>query len=124
MALVCLAEKPLCEKQAFQNGMDYFSIPIEDYCAPKIGQIIQFVNFIKCMHSEGKSTDVYCEVGLGRTGCMLACYHVAQGLKPIDAISLTRKNHYQSIDTDRQMQAIYDFGDFINNTNPEKVTGL
>ena len=108
-AIVCLTELPMYQNDAAKMGLEYLHIPVEDYDRPSLEQIDQFVEYVDKMISMNKPVDAYCEAGLGRTGCMLAAYLVSKGFSPDGAINEVRKANKQSIHTDAQIEAIYEF---------------
>ena len=59
---------------------------------------------------------VHCELGLGRTGTMLACYLVSQGREGYSAgraILKTRRRRTESIETSEQERAVGNFERFL-----------
>ncbi|HCA46062.1 MAG TPA: protein-tyrosine-phosphatase, partial [Armatimonadetes bacterium] len=49
---------------------------------------------------------VHCMAGLGRTGTMIACYLVSQGMPAEEAIAEVRRARPGSIQTEQQEQAV------------------
>ena len=83
--------------------------PVRDFTAPKQWQIKRMIAFITKAISEGRPVGVSCGAGLGRTGTILACYLVANGLSTEAAIKEVRSKRPGSIETGEQENAIRTF---------------
>jgi atypical dual specificity phosphatase len=107
--LVCLTEDP--PRRDWINEAGLFSIhsPIEDMQAPSQTQIDQAVAAIEKAHANKLGVAIHCTAGKGRTGTMLACWFVAQGLTPRDAITRVRRLRPGSVETEEQENAIVEF---------------
>ena len=112
-ALVCLMESPLYREAALELGLEYKHIPIEDYEAPTNAQGDKFVEFVDYMESLGKVVDVFCDAGLGRTGCMSAIYFVGKGYSAEEAVGKVRETHPFTIDGAKQMNAIKEYENYL-----------
>ncbi len=56
---------------------------------------------------------VHCIAGLGRTGTILACYLVGQGISAEEAITTIRKWRPGSIEISEQEAVIYEYERFL-----------
>lgn len=61
-------------------GFEHKKICVEDFTAPTLGQIDEFVSFVDAKLAEGKKVLVHCYAGRGRTGTMLAAHLIHQGM--------------------------------------------
>lgn len=113
-AVVSLSEIPIYQEEIEKRGIVYWHIPVEDYSAPSIKQMKEFNAFVEKMTDVRKPVVAFCDAGLGRTGCMLASYFIAQGYSVSKAVEEVRKTEKQSIDTPAQMQALHDFSLYLN----------
>ena len=52
---------------------------------------------------------VHCSAGLGRTGTVLACYFVQQGMSAKNAVARVRRMRPGSIETDEQADAVVEY---------------
>ena len=85
------------------DGFEVKHIPINDFKAPKLGDIGGFVKFIDSKIQEGKRVVVHCYAGVGRTNIMLASYLVYLGMNPDQALDLVKeKRPYQSINEEQE----------------------
>ena len=107
-AIVSVIERPLDEGLIRSLGLRYLHLPVQDYDAPTIQQIEEFLAFMEDSDADG-AVVVHCYAGQGRTGCMLACALVHHGMSPEDAIREVRAKRPPSIDTLVQEQVVYDF---------------
>lgn len=60
--------------------------PVRDLTPPSQDQLDRIIDFIKISVDNGEPVAVSCGAGQGRTGTVLACYLVAQGLSSEAAI--------------------------------------
>ena len=107
-AIVSMTERPLDEGMVSGFGLRYLHLPVPDFCAPTIQQIEAFLVFLDDADQNG-GVVVHCYAGQGRTGTMLACALVHQGMSAEEAIRLVRAMRPPSIDTLVQEQIIFDF---------------
>ncbi|HHT9153306.1 MAG TPA: dual specificity protein phosphatase 23 [Candidatus Hypogeohydataceae bacterium YC40] len=105
-AIVSLTEHPLQKALIEEFGFEYKHVPVEDFTAPSLGQIDEFVNFATKVREEGKKLVVHCGAGIGRTGTMLACYLVHKGYSAQQAIEEVRRKRPGSIETTAQEEIV------------------
>jgi atypical dual specificity phosphatase len=104
--VVSLTEE-LPESGPFEQGaIRQVHIPITDFTAPTLEQMIEFVDVVTTSAENGEPTAVHCTAGLGRSGTMSAAYLVASGLSAEDAIARVRELRPGSIETDAQEEAV------------------
>jgi atypical dual specificity phosphatase len=77
--------------------------------APTQAQIDQAIGSIEKAHGNKLGVGIHCTAGKGRTGTLLACWFVANGLTPRDAITRVRRLRPGSIETEEQENAIVEF---------------
>src|SRR5436190_1292403 len=85
-------------------------LPVRDFTAPTPEQLAQGVAEIERSIGASKTVAVHCGGGLGRTGTLLACYLVSQGLTTVDAIAQVRRLRPGSIETREQLNAVLTYG--------------
>jgi atypical dual specificity phosphatase len=91
-------------------GMAEVHLPVRDFTAPTPEQLAQGVAEIGHAIQAGKTVAVHCGGGLGRTGTLLACYLVSQGMTTVDAIAQVRRLRPGSIETRQQLDAVLVYG--------------
>lgn len=96
------------------DGFEVKHIPINDFKAPKLADIGEFVKFIDSKIQEGKRIVVHCYAGMGRTNIMLASYLVYLGMEPDKALDIVKeKRPYQSIN-EEQEEALREYSYIAN----------
>jgi atypical dual specificity phosphatase len=111
-ALVTLTEEPLNLDAIRGSGLAYLHLPIEDFTAPSIEQIEEFLDFVeRQLDTPEAAVAVHCLAGRGRTGTMLACYLVATGLESETAIRTVRRLRPGSIETSDQEDIVHSFSE-------------
>ncbi|MCD8139057.1 MAG: dual specificity protein phosphatase family protein [Planctomycetaceae bacterium] len=107
--IVSLTETPL--DPAAIRDYDFLSLhlPVADYTPPSRTQIRRFVEFTHQCITDGRAVVVHCTAGMGRTGTMLACFLVSQGMSASDAVLTVRQARPGSIETAEQERCILDF---------------
>ena len=101
--LVNLTETPLPPNEV---GILAIHIPIEGFTAPTLKQVKQAMSILQ---DTKVPTGVHCVAGLGRTGTILACYLVKQGMSANQAIQSIRAWRFGSIETIDQEAIIYEY---------------
>ncbi len=81
-------------------------IPIADFTAPTLEQMIEFVDVATESTGRGEPVAVHCAAGLGRSGTMAAVYLVAKGASADEAIARVRELRPGSIETEAQVEAV------------------
>jgi atypical dual specificity phosphatase len=113
-AIVCLnMERPLNEEQVKNLGFEYAFMPVRDFSAPKIEQIVEFVNFVDEMLGQNSPVVVSCAAGIGRTGTMLAAYLVSRCHSPEKALQEVRERRGIGVESNVQRDAIVRYARFI-----------
>ncbi len=105
-ALLNLAEASLPPNKA---GIVVIHIPIKDFTAPTLNQVVQALIVIKNCLNRSMPIGVHCVAGLGRTGTILACYLVDQGESANKAIEAIRSWRFGSIETPEQEAIVHEY---------------
>src|SRR6266487_5905849 len=83
------------------SGFEHKKICIEDFSAPSLDQIDEFVAFLESKLDEGKKVLVHCYAGRGRTGTMLAAYLIHRGMSSDAALREIRERAGEAYGTIR-----------------------
>lgn len=108
-AILSLTEDPLDFAPIRESNFAYAHIPIDDFTAPSPTQIDEAVDFIQQQVDEGHGVLVHCQAGIGRTGTLLACYLVSQGINAKEAIQTVRDRRPMSLEVYSQEYAVYQY---------------
>ena len=104
--LVNLHKRSHAPEAHARYGLIERHLPVLDFTPPTPEQLEQGVAAIEQAIAAGRKVAVHCEAGLGRTGTLLACYLVKQGLDPSEAIARVREVRPRLVETPEQEAAI------------------
>ncbi len=107
--VVTLTENALRRDWLSDAGLFALHVPVEDMTAPTQEQIAESLSAIVKAHERRMGVAVHCLAGRGRTGTILACYYVAQGMSANQAIDHIRDLRPGSIETSEQKRAVEEF---------------
>lgn len=112
-AIVTLTEEALPGQSVLRAGFDYLHLPVEDFASPRMEQIQECMRFIERMRSGARAVAIHCYAGLGRTGTMLACFLVKQGIDARKAINQVRSVRPDSIQSEEQVRIVFSYAKSI-----------
>lgn len=107
--LIGLTEHPPRRDHINDAGLLLLHVPIPDMHPPSQPQIDLCMSSIQKALAQNMAVGIFCGAGLGRTGTMLACYMVTQGLSAKNAIARVRRLRPGSVETDEQSEAVEEF---------------
>ena len=106
-ALISLTERALPANLPTRRALKTYHWPIADFTAPSLEQAAQIVTCMQNLIRENETVAIHCGAGLGRTGTLLACYLVAEGMAAAEAIARVRALRPGSIETKAQEEVIH-----------------
>ncbi len=118
-AVVTLTLHPLPSHLLEEQDLAYLHLPIPNFAPPQPWQILRFIEFCRRNAEEDRPVVVHCLAGCGRTGTMLACYLVWQGMDPAGAIHTVRVRRPCSIETPEQEDAVFEFAARLRASPPK-----
>lgn len=108
--LVTLTEDALARHRLRPYGLDTWHFPIRDMTAPvSTAGVIGLVMRIREAMKRGEVIAIHCAAGVGRTGMLLACVAVAEGLDATSAIAKVRAINSLYIQTPAQENFVSHF---------------
>ena len=118
--LVSLTETSTSAADAKTYDIEVLHIPVQDYTAPSMDQLAQFVDRAGQAMNADRAVAVHCYAGQGRTGTFLAAWFVSQGMAADAAIEEVRRLRPGSIETVEQEQAVRDFETYLAQQNGDR----
>ncbi len=112
--LVSLTETPPDADVFAASDIAQVHIPVRDFTAPTLEQMIEFVGVVSASVERGDPVGVHCTAGLGRSGTMAAAYLVAEGASAEEAIATVRRLRPGSIETEAQEEAVNRFATHVD----------
>jgi atypical dual specificity phosphatase len=100
--VITLTESPLKREWLADASLLGMHVPIVDMEPPTLEQARQVISGIKKAHERGMGVSVHCYFGRGRTGTILACWFVDQGMSATQAIRHVRRLRPGSVETPEQ----------------------
>jgi len=96
-------------KEVSEAGLEDYNEPVPDFHAPTQEQLDKIVTYIDSRIENGIPVGVSCNAGIGRSGVILACYLVHNGLAPKDALELVRKKRSRGPEVPEQIMAVDEY---------------
>lgn len=117
--VINLTEDPEPTIQAAAAGLRAVHMPFPDMTAPTLNQMRDFVATVEHHLRRKQPIAVHCLAGLGRTGTMIACYLVKQGMAPWPAIDEVRRCRRGAIQTFEQEAAVISYARRLRENTPD-----
>ena len=104
--LVNLHERAHDPSRLARYGLEETHLPVADFTPPSPAQLDHGVAVIAEALAADRGVAVHCAGGRGRTGTLLACYLIHQGLDPHAAIARVREVRPGAVETRAQVAAV------------------
>jgi len=95
-------------------GLEDYNEAVRDFRAPTQAQIDRIIEYIDHHLDAGLPVGVSCNAGIGRSGVILACYFVHEGLTPNEALERVRRKRGRGPEVPEQIEAIEDYWRRVN----------
>jgi atypical dual specificity phosphatase len=105
--LVSVISTPFHPDDLRKARLKYLHLPVMYLRSPSPEQIQAFVTAVRAELAAGGKVAVHCVGGLGRTGTVIACYLVEQGMTAQEAMTLVRRARPGSIESLEQENTVY-----------------
>merc|ERR1719167_455308 len=91
------------------KGLIIHYIPVEEFKAPSLEQINEFIRIYSEAETRQEAVAVHCRGGNGRTGTMLAAFLVwKRGLEAMEAVHMVRTLRPRAVENRTQEESVLD----------------
>ena len=108
-AIVSMTETPIDQIAVEEQGMRYSHIPVIDFTAPSVSQMLDALADIDEAHAEGRAVLVHCAAGQGRSATILCAWLIRQGSTADDAVAHLRTVCDRAVENDAQLACLASF---------------
>lgn len=111
--LITLTERDLDQTALRRNGLTNLHLPIRDREPPTVAQVTMLLKRMETLLAAGQVLAVHCLAGIGRTGTVLACWLIREGLTAAEALKRVRRVEPKFVQTTEQEQFLQQYEDWI-----------
>lgn len=112
-ALISLTERPMDPVPLLAHGIQHVASPIPDMRAPGLAQAVELCRQIDAFIAQGNAVAVHCRAGLGRTGTLLACYLIWEGMDALNALDEARRIQPNWVQSTEQAEFLEVFAGYL-----------
>lgn len=112
--IIALLEYPPAPDVALRHGVTWSHLPYADMTPPSDELITEFIALLNHAFAHERKVAVHCLAGLGRTGTLISCYLVDEGMTPTQAIAYVRARRPGSVQTRAQELAVIRYAQRAN----------
>lgn len=121
--LISLTRKPFDAALLAGYGIRAHWSAIRDMGAPTVRQAEQLCLVIDDFLAEGEAVAVHCRAGLGRTGTILSCYLIWEGLDALSALETARRIEPKWVQSEEQVLFLQEFAHAVKKRAAARRTG-
>jgi atypical dual specificity phosphatase len=111
--VVTLTERPLPPAALGRHGLQGYHLPVVDFAVPQLEEAVALCRHVERALGADEPVVMHCAAGLGRTGTMLASYHIYTGMPARRAVHEVRAVEPLYIQSDEQEQFLYDLQAYL-----------
>ncbi|WP_399678405.1 dual specificity protein phosphatase family protein [Xenophilus sp.] len=100
--LITLTEDDLPQDALRRNGLTNLHLPIRDREPPTVAQIAMLLVHMERLMARGEVLAAHCLAGIGRTGTVLACWLIREGLTAEEALKRVRRIEPRFVQSEEQ----------------------
>lgn len=104
-----------------KHGIKSLWFPIVDMAAPSNENALKWCEQISNALSQGEVIAYHCKAGLGRTGTMLVCHLIWEGMNALAALEKARQIEPRWVQSEQQVKFIEQFEILINKPKIKRV---
>jgi atypical dual specificity phosphatase len=108
-AIVSMTETPIDQLAVERWGMRYSHIPVVDFTAPSVLQMLDALAAIDEAHAEGRAVLVHCAAGQGRSATILCSWLIRQGKTADEAVGQLRAVCDRAVENEAQLACLASF---------------
>jgi atypical dual specificity phosphatase len=109
--LITLTENDISQDALARNGLKNIHLSIDDRRPPTLAQMAMLLIRMEALFKRGEVLAVHCLAGIGRTGTVLACWLIREGLSAEEALRRVRRiepRYVQSVEQEMFLQQYED----------------
>jgi atypical dual specificity phosphatase len=111
--LITLTENDLPQDALTRNGLKNVHLSIRDREPPTVAQMTMLLMRMDTLLKAGEALAVHCLAGIGRTGTVLACWLIREGLTAGEALRRVRRIEPRFVQSQVQEEFLHQYEDSI-----------
>ena len=108
-AIVSMTETPIDQLAVEALGLRYSHIPVIDFTAPSVPQILDALTDIDAAQAEGRAVLVHCAAGQGRSATILCSWLIRRGSTADEAVAHLRSVCDRAVENEAQLACLASF---------------
>jgi atypical dual specificity phosphatase len=108
-SIVSMTETPIDQLAVEELGITYAHIPVVDFTAPTVPQILDALGVIDEAHADRRAVLVHCAAGQGRSATILGTWLIRQGSTTDEAVGHLRSVCDRAVENELQLACLRSF---------------